>query len=106
MFKLTEEQVNYIIGVYGGTQTIIRDIEHRLNLLGIISDEDDYYEIVATVAAQKETIKEKLKGCTTKAEAMRVWVSTDKLILFALKEKYNGFENLSNEQQVKIQNYC
>lgn len=105
MFKLTEEQVNYIIEVYGGTKTIINDIERKLNLLGIISDEEDYYEIVATVAAQKETIKEKVKGCTTKEEAMRVWVSTDKLILFALKEKYLDFSNLSNEQQEKIRNF-
>lgn len=105
MFKLTEEQVNHVIEFYGGTKQVINDIERRLNLLGVVADEDDYYEIVAAVAAQKETIKNKIKGCTTKIEAMRAWVSTDDLILFALKEKYNDFSSLSCEAQEKMKNY-
>ena len=104
MFKLTEEQIEYIITVYGGTKAIINDIERKLNLLGVVSDEDDYYEIVAAVAAQKETIKEKTKGCTTKTEAMRVWVSTDDLIMYALKEKYLDFSSLSLASQEKLKN--
>ena len=105
MFKLTEDKMNYIIEVYGGSAPIIRDIERRLNLLGIIDNEDDYYEIVATVAAQKETIKEQLKKCTTGDEAMRKCVSTDSLIKYALNEKYNNFLNASAEVQEKIKNY-
>lgn len=100
MFQLTEEQINYIIEVYGGTKTIIKDIERRLNLSGKVRDEEDYYELVATVAAQKETIKNQIKGCTTKNEAMRAWVSTDDLIIYALKEKYNDFEEV--QQNIKI----
>ena len=92
MFKLTDEQINYIIEVYGGTKTIIKDIERRLNLSGKVKDEDDYYELVATVAAQKETIKGYVQGATTREDAMRVWVSTEDLIAYALKEKYNDFE--------------
>jgi thiamine biosynthesis lipoprotein ApbE len=105
MFKLTEEQINYIIEVYGGSEPIIRDIERRLNLLGVVIDEDDYYEIVATVAAQKETIKEQIKKCTTKDQAMRKWVSTDSLIKYALNEKYNNFLNASPETQKIIRNF-
>ena len=105
MFKLTDEQVNYIVEVYGGSERIIKDIERRLNLLAIPMDEDEYYEIVAAVAAQKETIKEKIKGCTTREDAMRGWVSTDQLILFALKEKYNDFSNLNPEAQERIRNF-
>ena len=100
MFQLTEEQINYIIEVYGGTKTIIKDIERRLNLSGKVRDEEDYYELVATVAAQKETIKEQIKGCTTRTEAMRVWVSTEDLIIYALKEKYNDLDEV--QQNTKI----
>ena len=105
IFKLTEEQINYIIEVYGGSHSVIRDIERRLNLLGVVSDENNYYEIVASVAAQKETIKQQIKGCTTKDEAMRAWVSTDKLILFAVKEKYTDLSRLSPESQERIRNF-
>ena len=105
MFELTEEQINYIIEVYGGWKVIIKDIERRLNLLGIPMDEDDYYEIVAAVAAQKETIKGQMKKCTTRDEAMRKWVSTDSLIKYALNEKYNNFSNASFEVQEKMKNY-
>ena len=105
MFKLTEQQIEYITTVYGGTKMIINDIERRLNLLGVVSDEDDYYEIVAAVAAQKETIREKAKGCNTKTEAMRIWVSTDDLIMYALKEKYIDFSCLSLASQEKLKNY-
>ncbi len=105
MFKLTEEQVNYIIEVYGGSKRIIRDIECRLNLLAIPMDDDEYYEIVAAVAAQKETIRNKAKNYTTREDAMSVWVSTDKLILFALEEKYIDFSNLNPEVQERIRNF-
>lgn len=106
MFKLTEEQIEYIIKVYGGSKQVIKDIEHKLNLLGVIDDEDDYYEIVAAVAAQKETIKNQLKKCTTKDEAMNKYVSTDQLIKYALNEKYNEFLNASKEVQQKVKNFC
>lgn len=105
MFELTEEQINYIIAVYGGSKVIIKDIERRLNLLGIPMDEDDCYEIVAAVAAQKETIKEQMKKCTTRDGAMRKWVSTDSLIKYALNEKYNNFSTASFEVQQKMKNY-
>ena len=105
MFELTEEQINYIIGVYGGSKRVIKDIERRLNLLGIPMDEDDYYEIVAAVAAQKETIKEQIKKCTTKYQIMSKWVSTTSLIKYALNEKYNNFLNASPEVQEKMKNY-
>ena len=105
MFKLTEEQINYIVEVYGGSPTIIRDIERRLNLLGVVRDEEDYYEIVATVAAQKETIREQIKKCTTREEAMRKWVSTDSLIKYTLNEKYNNFLNASPEVQDQMKKY-
>lgn len=105
MFTLTEEQINYIIEFYGSSKRIIKEIELKLNQLGIIEDEDDYYEIVATVAAQKETIREQLNGCTTKDQVMRIWVSTDKLILFALKEKYNDFSNFNPQVQEKMKSF-
>ena len=100
MFKLTDEQINYIIEVYGGTKAIINDIERRLNLSGKVRDEEDYYELVATVSAQKETIKGQIKDCTTRTEVMRVWVSTEDLIIYALKEKYNDFDE--EQQSTKI----
>ena len=106
MFKLTEEPIEYIIEVYGGSKQVIKDIEHKLNLLGVIDDKDDYYEIVAAVAAQKETIKEQIKKCTTKSEAMSKYVSTDRLIMYALNEKYSEFANASKEVQQKVKNFC
>ena len=105
MFKLTEEQINYIIEFYGSSKQVIRDIEHRLNLLGVVEDEDDYFEIVAAVAAQKETIKEQIKKCMTKSEVLSKWVTTNQLIKYALNEKYNNFINETEEVQLKVKNF-
>ena len=105
MFKLTKEQIEYIITVYGGSERIIKDIELKLNLLGVIDNEEDYYEVVATVAAQKETILNQIKKCTTKSQIMEKWVSTDKLIKYTLNEKYSNFENATTEVQRKMKSF-
>ena len=106
MFKLTDEQVNYIIEYYGSSKPVIKDIERRLNLLGVVEDEDDYFEIVATVAAQKETIKEQMKKCSTPQDVFRYYLSTNQLIIYTLNEKYNDFINANPEVQEKMKSYC
>ena len=106
MFKLTEEQINYIIEFYGSSKVVIKDIERRLNLLGVVEDENDYFEIVAAVAAQKETIKEQIKKCMTKSEVLSKWVTTNQLIKYALNEKYNNFIDSNPEHQEKMRNFC
>jgi len=42
MFKLTDEQIEYIIEFYGGSKKIIENIELQLNLIGVVEDENDY----------------------------------------------------------------
>ena len=105
MFKLTEEQINYIVEYYGSSKAVIKDIERRLNLLAVVEDEDDYFEIVAAIAAQKETISEQIKKCTTKSEILNKWVTTNQLIKYALNEKYNNFINAKEEVQEKMKNF-
>ena len=105
MFKLTEEQINYIIEFYGSSKPVIKDIERRLNLLGVIEDEADYFEIVAAVAAQKETIKEQVKGCMSRSEVLSKWVTTNQLSIYALNEKYNNFIDAKEETQQRMKNF-
>lgn len=55
MFKLTKEQIEEIIELYGGNEDLLNEIEKKLNLIGMANDEEDYYEIIAATAAQVET---------------------------------------------------
>ena len=105
MFKLTEEQIEEIIETYGGTKQIINIIEGKLNLIGVIDEEEDYYEVVASVAAQKETINFNIARYNRKEEKMDNFMSIDEIIELELNRKYNNFENSSPIIKEKIITY-
>ena len=88
MFKLTDEQINYIIEMYGGTKQSIRAIEKKINLIGVIEDEEDYYEVVASVVFHKETFLMNAENRNT-----RRGMSIDEIIEVELNRKYNNFED-------------
>ena len=93
MYKLTDEQIDYIIEEYGGSKQLINTIERKLNLLGVVEDEEDYYELVAAIVSQKETNKFKLSNCDTKTEKMNAFMNIDTIIETELNRKYNNFED-------------
>lgn len=93
MYKLTDEQIDYIISEYGGSKQLINTIERKLNLLGVVEFEDDYYELVMAIVAQKETNKLMLEGCTTKEEKINTFINLDTIIEMELNRKYNNFED-------------
>lgn len=102
MFKLTEEQINYIIEEYGGTRHLINVVEKKLNLLGVVEFEDDYYELVISIVSQKETINLKLSGCTTKEEKINAFLNLDTIIEMELNRKYNKFEDSKESIRKKM----
>ena len=102
MFKLTDEQTEYIIEYYGGTKKVIENIETLLNLIGVVEDENDYFELMCAIIAQKETIKLKLSGCDNKFDAIGVSMTNMEIILTELNRKYNNFEDASYEKQQAI----
>lgn len=105
MFKLTEEQINYIIEFYGGSKIIIKNIERELNLIGVV-EEEDYFEIICAVVAQKETLNEELKKCRTVAEVKRVYVANQKLVVNELNRRYNNFEDERPDKQARMKSFC
>jgi len=102
MFKLTDEQIEYIIEFYGGSKKIIENIELQLNLIGVVEDENDYFELMCAIIAQKETIKLKLSDCDNKFDAIGVSMTNKEIILTELNRKYNNFEDASYEKQQAI----
>ena len=102
MFKLTEEQIDYIIEEYGGSKKLINDIERKLNLLGVIEFEEDYVELVVAIVSQKETNKLKLSNCDTKDEKMNVFMNIDTIIQIELNRKYNNFEDSKESIRIKM----
>jgi len=102
MFKLTEEQIDYIIEEYGGTKQLINTIERKLNLLGVVEIEEDYYELVISIVAQKETNNLKLEGCTTKKEKIDTFINLDTIIQMELNRKYNNFEDSKDSIRRKM----
>ena len=47
-----------------------------------------------------------MSKCTTKRDALRMYVSTDALIKYTLNEKYNNFENASLEKRQAMKSFC
>ena len=93
MYKLTEEQIDYIIEEYGGSKQLINTLEKKLNLLGVIEEEEDYYELIIAIVAQKETNKLDLSRCTTRDEKFDKFINIDTIITAELNRKYNNFED-------------
>lgn len=102
MYKLTDEQIDYIIEEYGGSKQLINTIERKLNLLGVIEFEEDYFELVIAIVAQKETVNLKLEGCTTKHQRENVFINIDTIIEMELNRKYNNFEDSKDSTRRKM----
>lgn len=56
-FKLNNEQIDEILENYGGTKKTIAKIEKIVNFLEILTDEDEYYEVVAASVSRIESMK-------------------------------------------------
>lgn len=105
IFKLTDEQINYIIEMYGGSKATIHNVEKKLNLIGVIEDEEDYFELVISIISQKETINLKLEKCDTKNEKMTVYMTFDQIIEIELNRKYNNFEDAKESTKQKMKKF-
>lgn len=97
MFKLTDEQIDYIVEMYGGTKGSIRAIEKKINLIGVIEDEEDYYEVVANVVSQRETFL-----MNAKTRNSRRGMTIDQIIESELNRKYNNFEDSKDSIKIKM----
>ena len=80
VFKLEEEQILEIIELYGGSKKKISTIEARLNSIGVVKSEEDYYELVASIVSQGESIKEQMKNCSNVTDRMKHYMSLDEII--------------------------
>ena len=113
MFKLTEEQINEIIEMYGGTKTLINDIESRLNLIGMIEQEEDYYDIICAIISRIQTIKldaitqEKsiFSGKNFNPESVEFDYDLDEIIKIELINKYSDLTDVGPENENAFNHY-
>ena len=105
MFKLTEEQIEEILSEYGGSRQLINTLERKLNLIGVIDEEEDYFEIIASIAAQKETVKFDTERYNRREDKENVFMSIDEIIENELNRKYNNFEDANPAIQAKFNDY-
>lgn len=105
IFKLTEDQINYIIEMYGGSKRLINSIQYKLNMLGVIEEENDYYEMVIAVVDRKQTINEQLKAVTTKKEYFDIFLNIDQIIAIELERKYDDFSKFKEESREKAKTF-
>ena len=102
IFKLTEEQIEEIIELYGGNKQSIGIVERKLNLLGVIETEEDYFEVICSVIAQKETIKSKVDAEETIIGKLAASMNFDQIIELELNRKYNNFEDAKESTRIKM----
>lgn len=100
MFKLTEEEILRIINLYGGSKKKINLIEAKLNIIGIVSNEEDYYELICDIIFQMEFIKQ--NNMLDKRPAKKL--DLNNIICNVLRKKYNSFENNTLEEKIKLKN--
>ena len=101
IFKLTEEQIEEIIEMYGGDQNLINDIERTLNKVAVIDNEEDYYEVIGTVVSQIETLELKAEQ-DEKPGASYV---LDQIIEEELNRMYNNFEDAKESKKESLTSY-
>ena len=104
-FKLTEEQILEIIELYWGSKRLINEIELKLNSIDVILDDEDYYNLIASIVSQKETNKENVKAETTKQGKINVFIPLDEIIITELNRKYNNFEDAKEEVKQKVKSF-
>lgn len=102
IFKLTEEQISEIIELYGGSRKKINEIEAKLNLSGLVRLEEDYYELIAAIVSQIESIKQQLKNVSNMYDKIRLNMSLDEIIYAELTRKYDNLENEKIETQIQF----
>ncbi len=113
IFKLTDEQIEEILYLYGGSKRTIKAIEFKLNYLGVIDDYDDYVEIVKAVLSQHQSVQAQLENSGIKysysnienlsklynVELARVYMSLDEIIELELKRMYENIDHKYTELQ-------
>jgi len=101
MFFLTDEQIEEIIQEYGGDIELINDIQKELNRLGVINNEETYYEVISNVVAQVETFEMQnqrlIKGHNKPIEYKLIDV-----IGVELNREYNNFEDSKEETRDRV----
>jgi len=101
VFKLTEEQINYIIEMYGGTCNLINKVEQKLNLLEIIETEEDYFELVIIIVSQVKSVNLQMSMYFSMDSKMKKYLSLDEIIALEINRKYNDM-NTKEETNKKI----
>lgn len=102
-FRLTKEEKNYIVSEYGGSVRNVSVIEKKLNSLDLITDKDDFIELVMAVVAQHETIKKDVDFKSTKEELNKHFLSINQIIYYEIIRKYLDFDKFENGTEEKIQ---
>ncbi len=88
MFNLTDEQINEIVEYYGCSKPTIKRIGYVLNSLEIVDDEDDFIELIKSIVAQKESIKEQLTHANSIYEKKKIYMSLSDIIKTEVIKKY------------------
>lgn len=105
MFKLTEEQINEIVLMYGRPKEEIKEIELKINLIGVVEDEKDFFEIMSAVISQKVSIELQIKQWNDPENMDFIYMSDEEIIETELNRKYNSFEDSSPIIKQKMLNF-
>ena len=101
-YKLTEEEVLEIIELYGGSRSIIRNIENLINSKGINIIEEDFIDLVAKCVFKHTTICNSVKRCKSKAERIKLYMSIDEIVDYYF-EQYIEEKNIGAPENYEDQ---
>lgn len=90
MFKLTQEQIDELIELYGGSIETINRIEQKLCIFDFINDEDEYLELVIAVLSQHQSVRLQISLTDKRGIADR-YMGLDEIIEMELLRKYDSF---------------
>ena len=101
MFFLTNEQIEEIIDIYGGDVELINEIQKDLNMLAIIDNEEDYYDVICNIVSQVETFKLQNEQ-SIKQNGKTINYKLIDIIEVELNRKYNNFEDFKQETRANV----
>lgn len=103
-FKLSINQIEEIIELYGVSKSLIKKIEFGLNETELIKDEEDYFLLVCEVISQYLSIGEISKNKSPYEDKVYYYMNLSEIIVQQIAFYYQNFEDDKVENKLKFYN--
>lgn len=99
-FTLTTQAYDILINKYKVKKRIIKKIELQINILNIIKDGNDYFNIIELILKTYSNLKMKVKEFSNGKDKLISTITLDDIVDYEIRRKY-GEDIFSKRQLLK-----